>query len=203
MLSFLGRARRLRRRSSGGRSPESRFERKAQQRVTLSILSAGKRAILQRCASVSRQSPASARFRFAERVPALQTDRWKSLRSLFVTCAALALYGCGGGSGGGAGPAASGGTETASPPGTFPVTVSWQPLTTNADGTPLTDLAGFRVYEGTSPGIYTRFTEVDAKGASGSTINLPEGKFYVAVTAYDIFGNESAFSNEVSTTTGP
>ena len=29
------------------------------------------------------------------------------------------------------------------------VTLSWDPPTTNADGTPLTDLAGYKVYYGT------------------------------------------------------
>ncbi len=35
-------------------------------------------------------------------------------------------------------------------------TLSWDPPTTNADGTPLTDLAGYRIYYGTSSGSYSQ-----------------------------------------------
>jgi hypothetical protein len=78
------------------------------------------------------------------------------------------------------------------------ITLSWDPPTENSDGTPLSDLAGYKIYYGTSSGNYT--TVVDVMNATIYTIkNLPEGfTYYFAVTAYDIYGNESEFSNEVS-----
>jgi hypothetical protein len=60
------------------------------------------------------------------------------------------------------------------------------------------DLGGYRVYYGTSPREYTNFMDV------GNVTNfrldeLREGvTYYIAVTAYDMSGNESDFSEEVS-----
>lgn len=78
------------------------------------------------------------------------------------------------------------------------VILSWDPPTTNADGSPLTDLDGYRVYYGTSSGVYD--TTLDVGSVITSTVsNLTDGViYYFAVTAYDLSGNESDFSNEVS-----
>ena len=40
------------------------------------------------------------------------------------------------------------------------VTLSWIPPTTNADGTPLTDLAGYKIYFGVSSKNYTQNIDV-------------------------------------------
>lgn len=79
-------------------------------------------------------------------------------------------------------------------------TLSWTAPTTNVDGTALTDLAGYKVYYGTSSGTYD--TTVDAGNVSTiNIINLTEKEtYYFAVTAYDTAGNESSYSNEVSKT---
>ena len=75
----------------------------------------------------------------------------------------------------------------------------WDPPTTNVDGTPLTDLAGFRVYRGTEPGVYTEIVDIPSPEVTTYTFQgLPAGIHYFAVTAYDQAGNESDFSNEVS-----
>jgi hypothetical protein len=80
------------------------------------------------------------------------------------------------------------------------VTFSWTPPSTNSDGTPLTDLAGYRVYSGVSSGNYTQNT--DAGNVTSYTVNnLSVGStYYFAVTAYDTSGNQSSFSNEISRT---
>jgi hypothetical protein len=76
--------------------------------------------------------------------------------------------------------------------------ISWTPPTTNADGTPLTDLAGYKVYCGTSSRKY------DRKKNTGNVVKydlkpwLTDGYWYCAVTAYDTSGNESVYSNEVN-----
>lgn len=78
--------------------------------------------------------------------------------------------------------------------------LSWDPPTTNADGSPLTDLSGYRIYYGTSSGVYGTATDVGNVITSIIT-NLTDGAiYYFAVTAYDLSGNESNFSNEVNKT---
>jgi hypothetical protein len=79
------------------------------------------------------------------------------------------------------------------------VTLSWDAPTTNTDGTPLTDLAGYTVYYGTVPGNYTR--TMAAGNATTITIsNLSPGTHYFAVTSVNSAGTESVSSNEVSKT---
>lgn len=80
-------------------------------------------------------------------------------------------------------------------------TLSWTIPTVNADGTPLTDLAGFRIRYGMSAGNYPN-TEVIAN-ASISTFmveNLSSATWFFVVTAYDTSGNESVFSGVASKT---
>ncbi len=79
------------------------------------------------------------------------------------------------------------------------VSLSWDAPATYVDGTLLTDLAGFKVYYGTSSGVYTQVTDV-RNVTSYSTGTLGPGTYYFAVTAYDSYGSESQFSNEISTT---
>jgi len=75
--------------------------------------------------------------------------------------------------------------------------LSWNAPTTNGDGTPLSDLAGYRVYYGTSSGNYSQ--NIDAGNVTTYTVaNLTDGlTYYFATTAYDAGGNESGYSNEV------
>ena len=76
------------------------------------------------------------------------------------------------------------------------VTLNWTPPTTNTDGTPLTDLAGYKLYYGTSSGNYG--SPIDVNNVTTYTIsNLTVGSYYFVVTAYDLSGNESDYSNEV------
>lgn len=78
------------------------------------------------------------------------------------------------------------------------VTLSWDAPTTNADGTPLTDLAGYKIYYGTSSGAYSTAIKV-GNITKYMAYNLENGVvYYFAVTAYDMSGKESKFSNEVS-----
>ena len=80
-------------------------------------------------------------------------------------------------------------------------TLSWTPPTTNADGSALTDLAGFKIYRGTSQGIYPNVTTVADSGIATYVVeNLPPGTHYFVITAYDTAGNESSYSNEASKT---
>ncbi len=77
--------------------------------------------------------------------------------------------------------------------------VSWTAPTVNIDGTPLLDLAGYKIYYGTSSGNYT--TILNVGNVTTYTIsNLTPGTYYFAVTAYDTQNLESTYSNEVSGT---
>lgn len=62
------------------------------------------------------------------------------------------------------------------------------------------DLAGYKIYYGTSSKQYTQFIDV-GKVTSFTVTGLTEGtKYFFAVTAYDTAKNESDFSQEVSAT---
>jgi hypothetical protein len=77
------------------------------------------------------------------------------------------------------------------------VNLAWESPTTNDDGTLLTDLAGYKIYHGTSPGDYT--TVIDVGMITQYTVKgLEPGFNYFVVTAYNITRNESAYSNEVN-----
>jgi len=79
-------------------------------------------------------------------------------------------------------------------------TLSWDAPTTNADGTLLTDLAGYKVYYGNFSGNYSQNMNVD-NVTTYTVNNLTDGlTYYFAVTAYDTSGNESGYSNELSKT---
>jgi hypothetical protein len=59
------------------------------------------------------------------------------------------------------------------------------------------DLAGYKLYVGTSSGIYNR--TVDVGKVTSYSISLPKGvTYFFAVTAYDSSGNESVRSAELS-----
>ncbi|HXW68039.1 MAG TPA: S-layer homology domain-containing protein, partial [Dissulfurispiraceae bacterium] len=77
--------------------------------------------------------------------------------------------------------------------------LSWTEPTTNTNGTELTDLAGYKVYYGTVSGDYTQ--NVNVGNVTNYTVsNLAAGTYYFAVAAYDTSGNQSTYSNQVSTT---
>jgi hypothetical protein len=80
--------------------------------------------------------------------------------------------------------------------------LSWNAPTTDADGAPLTDLAGYKVYSGQSPGKYTG--TLDVGNVLGISIGgLQDGqRYHFAVTAYDSSRNESDFSKEASAIAG-
>jgi hypothetical protein len=83
------------------------------------------------------------------------------------------------------------------------VTVSWLAPTTNADGTQVTDLAGFRVYLATStstpPCPSASFFTVPSPTTTKIITELTAGTMYfTSVTAVDTQGNESACSDSAS-----
>jgi hypothetical protein len=108
------------------------------------------------------------------------------------------LSGCGGG----------GKSSGNIPPANAAVLV-WVAPETNVDGTPLTDLAGYKIYYGRSAGSYTDTVTIPVESAScvesenttqcSYTVGgLGSGIYYFVVTAYDLSGDESVYSNEAS-----
>lgn len=102
---------------------------------------------------------------------------------------------CGGGSGGGGDATnedANGGSTTAT---TNSATIRWIPPLTNEDGTNLGDLAGYKVHYGTSQGSYPNIVVVSNNVTETTIDNLPGDTYYFVVTAHDVYGNDSAFSD--------
>ena len=77
--------------------------------------------------------------------------------------------------------------------------LSWNAPTTNEDGSPLDDLAGYKLYYGNAPGIYSQVITV-GDYTTAEIGGLGSGTYFLSVTAYDIYGNESSFSNEINHT---
>lgn len=78
-------------------------------------------------------------------------------------------------------------------------TLSWAPPTQRVDGTPLTNLAGFRIYYSTASGKYPNSVSVTSPQMASYTMNnLAAGTYYFVMTAFDSDGNESSYSNPVS-----
>ena len=72
--------------------------------------------------------------------------------------------------------------------------LSWVAPTQNTDGSQLTNLAGYRIYYGTSSSSLSYATQVGANSNSYAYGNLPSGTHYFSVTAYNSAGQESARS---------
>ena len=76
-------------------------------------------------------------------------------------------------------------------------TISWQAPTENVDGSPLEDLATYRIYAGTESQRYDQQFEVSDPRANSYFVPLTRGDYHIAMTAVDADGNESGYSNEV------
>jgi hypothetical protein len=107
---------------------------------------------------------------------------------------------------------ASDGTRSASLPaftiavsapaaGASSVSLAWQAPTENSDGSPLTDLKGYKIHYGTKSLTYSAAISVDNPTLTRYMVSsLPAGKYYFAVAAYNSHGLESTLSEEVSAT---
>lgn len=78
------------------------------------------------------------------------------------------------------------------------ITLAWIAPQTNADGSPLTDLAGYRVRYGTSSGSYSNTVEIDDPHKLNHVLKgLPASTYYLVVAAYNSANIESLASAEV------
>ena len=79
------------------------------------------------------------------------------------------------------------------------VTLSWQPPTENADGSPLTDLSGYNIYVGTTSNTYDYMEiRLDNPGLTSYVVeNLEPDTYYIVATAFNSMGLESHYSDEL------
>lgn len=91
--------------------------------------------------------------------------------------------------------------DSSSPPVVGSARLSWSAPTTNVDGTPLTDLAGYRIYYGRSSGSYSSSITISNPAATTYTIQgLTAGTYYAVVRAFDSSNNEGPSTVELSKT---
>ena len=81
------------------------------------------------------------------------------------------------------------------------VILNWSHATETTDGEPLGNLGGYRVYWGTSEGMYPHSTMIDNPGLASYVIEqLAPAHWFFVVTAVTTAGIESTFSNVASLT---
>jgi len=75
-------------------------------------------------------------------------------------------------------------------------TLSWLPPTQNTDGSQLTDLAGYKIFYGTSIDYLPNEITIDNPGISTYVVENLEGghTFYFMITAYSSNGSLGEFS---------
>ena len=79
------------------------------------------------------------------------------------------------------------------------VTLSWLPPTTNINGTPLTNLAGYKIYYGTTSSSLNQSAHVTNPGIATYVIdNLSPATWYFSVVSYNSANIESPLSTIVS-----
>jgi hypothetical protein len=82
--------------------------------------------------------------------------------------------------------------------GTKSATLSWKPPTVNSNGSALTNLAGYRIYYGTSATALTRSITINSVGVTTDVVtDLSPGTYYFALMAFNTSGIESKLSNVV------
>jgi hypothetical protein len=90
-------------------------------------------------------------------------------------------------------------TVTSPPATTGSAVLALTPPTQNSDGSALTDLAGMRVYYGTSASSLTQVLDLPGAVATSYTLgNLASGTWYFAATAYNSSGQEGSPSATTS-----
>jgi len=64
----------------------------------------------------------------------------------------------------------------------------------------LSEIAGYRIYYGVSPGSYSNSIDVTNATQTKAVTNLPVGTYYVVVTTRDTGGRESGYSQMITKT---
>ena len=81
------------------------------------------------------------------------------------------------------------------------VTLSWQAPTENEDGSPMLDLAGYRVRYGQQSKSYPNLIDINNPGiVTFGVDSLTPNTYYFVISAYNLSGSESGNSNEATIT---
>ncbi len=81
------------------------------------------------------------------------------------------------------------------------VTLSWAAPTQNADGSALTDLAGYKIYYRKDSGSFNQAVQLDSPGITTYVVEqLSPATYYFTATAFNSMGVESSFAAEVART---
>jgi Putative Ig domain len=90
-------------------------------------------------------------------------------------------------------------TVSGSAPSTASAVIDWIPPTKNTNGSPLTDLAGVRIYYGTSASNLSHMVQISSSTQTSYTLgNLTAGTWYFGGASYTTTGAQSAMSQVVS-----
>jgi hypothetical protein len=98
----------------------------------------------------------------------------------------------------------SGSSTTTAPPtstttSSSVVTLGWVAPTQNSNGTPITDLAGYKIHYGTSSQDYTQVVSIANPSLSRYVLDsLASGTYYFAISSYNSQGTESPLSGEIT-----
>ncbi len=115
----------------------------------------------------------------------------KNIIILFALACLLSMANCSGGS-------SSSAPSPPSPP------LVWDAPAAKTDGSPLTDLAGYRIYYGTVSGVYTGYIDVPGNVTQyaiadlSSVVPVRGRTYFLAVTAFDSDDYESEASGETT-----
>ena len=119
----------------------------------------------------------------------------KLYQLLLISILLSALTACGGG-----GASSKHSTANQNPNANGRVSLAWSPPSTRSDGSflPINELAGYKVYMGTSRSNLSQLVDLNDEAINNYTVsNLPAGSYYFAVSAYDMDGFESGFSQVI------
>ncbi len=123
----------------------------------------------------------------------------KYILILALVLTATLLSACGGGSS----TSSTSGAASQSLSTSSGVSLSWTAPSARTDGTflPLTELAGYRIYMGTSSDNLNPVVDLSDDTVTSYTVNnLSAGSYFFAVSAYDTDGAESGYSEIIQVT---
>lgn len=75
-------------------------------------------------------------------------------------------------------------------------TMSWGVPTQNSNGTPLNDLAGYRIHWGTTSGVYSSSQDINNAQQTSLAFELTPGTYYFSITSVNNDGVESEYAPE-------
>jgi hypothetical protein len=118
---------------------------------------------------------------------------------LIAICGAVLLVACNDHGDSSSSTAGSAGTST--PVAANALTLFWEAPTVNSDGSPLVNLAGYKIYYGTVPESLPKVIDVANPSLTSFVVeNLAAGTYYFAIASYNTLGVQSELTSPVQGT---